>query len=355
VMSSSEHTAAILRGRGKFFEVTKRPTPTPGLYEVLIEAKAVAINPIDHIQQSKGFRIARYPAVLGSDVAGVVSAIGDGVLDFKIGDRVTAFAPAFFMKGSPNYGAFQEKVVIPEQYVTSIPISISYNEAAMLPLAVSTSWHAFLNLGIRRDVVYRMSDKKAILIWSVASSVGSAALQIAKSLGFYVYATASATHHAYLQQLGNGPGIVKLFDYHDPELITKISKEAEEDGVFIELAILANGSLKDCMKVIAKAKGRSETIAMIASIPWSMKLLWWKIKPVWGKAAVIFVEPKGNEAEKKESYEFIFNTWLKLKLADGGIVPSPRPFVIRGGIASIQQGVESWKKGVSGVKIIIEI
>ena len=354
-MSSVEHTAAILRGRGKVFDVTKRPTPTPGLYEVLIETKAVAINPIDHIQQSHGFKIARYPAVLGSDVAGVVSAVGDGVLDFKIGDRVTALAPAFFMKGSPNYGAFQEKVLVPEQYVSSIPISITYNDAAMLPLAVSTSWHAFLNLGIRKDAVYRESDKRGILIWSAASSVGSAALQIAKSMGFYVYATASAKHHAYLQELGNGPGTVKLFDYHDPQLTAKISKEAEEDGVFVEMAILANGNLKDCIKVLAKAKGRSETIARIISVPWSMQLIWWKMKPIWRKTSVIFVQPKGNEAEIKESYEFIFGTWLKQKLVDGGIVPSPKPFVIEGGIAAIQQGVTTWKKGVSGVKIVIEI
>lgn len=354
-MSSSEHTAAILRGRGKVFDVAKRPTPTPGLYEVLIVAKAVAINPVDYTQQSRGLKVARYPAVLGSDVAGIVSAVGDGVLNLKIGDRVTAFAPAFSKKGSPNYGAFQEKVLVPEEYVTSIPISITFNEAAMLPMAVSTSWHAFLNLGIRKDVVYKATDKKAILIWSVASSVGSATLQIAKSLGFYVYATAGAKHHAYLKELGNGPGIVKLFDYNDPALVSKISREAEEDGVFVEIAILANGNLNDCMKVLAKAKGRSKTIGRIASIPWSTKLMWWKIKPVWGSISVIFVAPKGNEAEKKEIYEFIFRTWLKQNLADGGLVPSPRPLAIEGGIAAVQQGMEMWKKGVSGVKIIVEI
>jgi NADPH:quinone reductase-like Zn-dependent oxidoreductase len=63
VMSSSAHTAAILRGHGKVSDVATRPTPTPGIYEVLIEAKDVAINPIDHIQQSHGLKIARYPVV----------------------------------------------------------------------------------------------------------------------------------------------------------------------------------------------------------------------------------------------------------------------------------------------------
>lgn len=354
-MSTSEHSAALLEARGKKFTVSKRQTPNPGPDEVLIEAKAFAINPIDDIQQTSGFHISAYPSVLGSDLAGIVVAVGAGVVDFKIGDRVAAFAPCFFKNGAPNYGAFQEKVLVPQQFIAAIPSSMSFENAAMLPMAVSTAWLAFLNLGIPRDTQFKPSEKNAILIWSAASSVGSAALQIAKSMGFNVYATASKKHHAYLKTLGNGPGKVTLFDYNDTEVVAKISVAAHDDNVFIVHAIVAYGEVGPCIQVLDKVKGGEDILAKVASIPWAMNLMWWNFFPKWGRTRVKFVEPMGDEIAKKETYEFIFHKWLTKNLVDGGLVPSPNPFLITGGISSIQHGVDKWKAGVSGTKIVVQI
>lgn len=354
-MSSSEHSAALLDARGKNFTISKRQTPNPGPDEVLVEARAFAINPIDGIQQTSGFHVSAFPSVLGSDVAGIVVAVGNDVNDFKIGDRVAAFAPCFFKNGSPNYGAFQEKVLVPQQFIAAIPSSMSFEHAAMLPMAVSTAWTAFLNLGIPRDTLFQPSEKNAILIWSAASSVGSAALQIAKSMGFNVYATASKKHHAYLKTLGNGPGKVTLFDYHDTAIAAKILVASHDDHVFIVHAIVAAGEVGPCIQVLDKVKGGDDVLAKVVSIPWAMNLLWWKFFPKWGHTRVKFVEAMGDEAAIKETYEFIFHKWLTPKLVDGGYVPSPTPFLIEGGIESIQAGVDKWKEGVSGTKIVVKM
>lgn len=354
-MSSSQHSAALFEARGKKFNVSKRQTPNPGPDEVLIEAKAFAINPIDNIQQTFGYHVTTYPSVLGSDVAGVVVAVGSDVNNFKIGDRVTAFAPCLFKYGSPDYGAFQEKVLVPQQFVVSIPSSMSFDNAAMLPLAVSTAWLAFLCLGIPRDTQFKPVEKNGILIWSAASSVGSAVLQIAVSMGFNVYATASPKHHAYLQTLAKGPGKVTLFDYHDTAIAAKILVASHDDHVFIVHAIVAAGEVGPCIQVLDKVKGGDDVLAKVVSIPWAMNLLWWKFFPKWGHTRVKFVEAMGDEAAIKETYEFIFHKWLTPKLVDGGYVPSPTPFLIEGGIESIQAGVDKWKEGVSGTKIVVKM
>ena len=354
-MSTVDHSAALCEGRGKKFTVSRRKTPNPGPDEVVIEARAFAINPIDEIQQTSGLHISAYPSVLGSDVAGVIAAIGDNVLNYKVGDRVAAFAPCFYKNGTPDYGAFQEKVLVPQQYVAAIPTSMTFDNAAMLPMAVSTAWIAFSTLGIPRETLFNVSQKKGILIWSVATSVGSAALQIAISMGFNVYATASKKHHEYLRTLANGPGKVTLFDYHDVNVTAKLVIAACDDGVQIIHAILASGEVSSCIQVLDKVKGGDYVIAKVAAIPWSNNLMWWTFIPKWGYTTVKFVQASDDESVKKEMYEFIFQKWLAPKLTDGGFVPSPVPFLITGGVGAIQTGVDKWKAGVSGTKVVVQI
>ena len=126
-----------------------------------------------------------------------------------VGDRVIASASSWFSKHL-DHGAFQEYVVVPTMAVTKLPDSIPLNEASMLPLAVYTAWYGMLVNEIPRETKYQLSDNKGILLWGAGGSVGSVTLQLAKSMGFHVYATASAKHHSYLQTLGGGPGKVMI-------------------------------------------------------------------------------------------------------------------------------------------------
>lgn len=81
-------TALILSAPATPFTVTTRPVPHPGPGQVLIKVHAAALNPIDPLIQKIGFMINEWPAVAGSDGAGEVCALGEGVSEVKVGDRV---------------------------------------------------------------------------------------------------------------------------------------------------------------------------------------------------------------------------------------------------------------------------
>src|SRR5438270_7321710 len=229
--SSGQHLAAILPSKGGPLEVVQRPTPTPGPTDLLIQVKSIALNPIDHYMRDMGFVISSYPAIVGSDIAGIVLSQGSSVpCDApKPGTRVTGFCPCFFAHGAPDYGAFQEKVLVPASNVTPLPDSVSFNEGSVLPMAVGTAWSGWYSIGIPRDTKYSPEDKKGMLVWGGSSSIGSAAIQSAKLFGFIVYATASSKHHDYLKKLGAH----KVFDYKDENVVQNIVNAAKEDGVTI--------------------------------------------------------------------------------------------------------------------------
>lgn len=133
------HLAAVATGKAQPLEVQERQTPKPGPHELLIEVKSIALNPIDYKTRDFGFAIAGYPAVFGSDIGGVVLEVGSEVSDiFKPGTRVAAFAPSYFVKGSPDYGAFQQRSIIPATNACPIPDTLTLDEAATLPMAVAT-------------------------------------------------------------------------------------------------------------------------------------------------------------------------------------------------------------------------
>ncbi|KAL8685243.1 MAG: hypothetical protein Q9218_007883, partial [Villophora microphyllina] len=193
---STQHQATVLESKGSPLTVIHRPTPTPGPHEVLIEVHSIALNPIDYYMRDFGFVLSSYPAVIGSDIGGTIISTGSSV-DLKAGTRVAAFATTFFVQGKPDYGAFQKKVVVPATHVTPLPDSINFDEASILPMSVVTAWCGWYTLGLPlRDTIFGSADKKAMLVWGGASSIGSAAVQIAKMLGFTVFATASEKHHS---------------------------------------------------------------------------------------------------------------------------------------------------------------
>lgn len=345
---SGEHLAAILPSKGSALELTHRPTPTPGPKEILIEVKAIALNPVDCIQRDIGFMIASYPAVLGSDVAGTVVSVGSSVPSDapKPGTRVAAFATAFYKQGAPDYGAFQTHVLVPYESSVPLPRGMSFTEATLLPMAVETVWAGWYTIGVPRDAAYTPADKKGMLVWGGASSVGSAAVQIAKLLGFVVYATASEKHHEYVKGLGAS----KVFDYKDEGVVGSVVKAAKEDGVTLNTAYIAagHGQVQPCVDILKEFKG--EGTAKLASAP----VLPEELPKVEG-VEVKFVQPPNDEEARNEHFHFVFGVWLKEKLETGEFVPSPKVQVVEGGLASVNKALDELSKGVSGVKLVVEV
>ncbi|KAK7622877.1 chaperonin 10-like protein [Phyllosticta citricarpa] len=176
-MSSSRHLAAVFTAAGSPLEIQDRPTLTPGPNDLISEVKSIALNPVDHMQRETGFHVSLNPAVLGSDIAGIVVASG---MSLNVGARVAAFAAAFWIEGIPDYGGMQQRYCLRDAR------------------RCSSRQHQLQ----RSRIAPHVCVHSGMLVWGGASSIGSAAVQSAKAMGYSVHATASAKHHGYLESLG---------------------------------------------------------------------------------------------------------------------------------------------------------
>jgi len=131
------NTAAWLGAKHAKLEVKPAPYTPPREDEIVIKNHAVAINPVDWIKQ---VRWITYPFVLGSDLAGEVVEVGNAVTRFTVGDRVLGHAVGMDKdRNSSAEGAFQDYTVVLARMASPIPSTMAYENAAVLPLALSTA------------------------------------------------------------------------------------------------------------------------------------------------------------------------------------------------------------------------
>ncbi|KAJ7834270.1 chaperonin 10-like protein [Mycena olivaceomarginata] len=180
--------ALVLESKQGPFVLSTRPIPAPGKGELLVKVRAAGLNPVDWKIQAYGVFIERFPAVLGSDIAGEVEGVGEGVGTFNRGDRV-------FFQGAyhdNNLGGFQQYAVIPAEIAGKIPANITYSQAASIPVTFDTA-----AIGL-----FGPKPSPTVVIGGGASA-GQFAIQLLKLAGFsplIVYA--SARHTSYLTPLG---------------------------------------------------------------------------------------------------------------------------------------------------------
>lgn len=180
-------------GEAELFEERDVERPEPGPRELLVRVVAASVNPIDAKLRADGsFAGLEPPVILGSDVSGVVEEIGAGVEGFAPGDEVYYSAEIF---GPDSNGAYAEYHAVAEEIVALRPAVLSHEEAAAVPLAGGTAWDAIvrlLNVGVGETV----------FIHGGSGGVGSFAIQIARSAGARVLATASTDNQQTLGDLG---------------------------------------------------------------------------------------------------------------------------------------------------------
>jgi NADPH:quinone reductase len=172
------------------------PKPVPSARELLVEVKAISVNPVDYKVRARPDPNAQLPRILGWDAAGVVREVGPSAQLFKPGDEV-------YYAGSINKpGANSEYHVVDERIVGRMPRKLTFAAAAALPLTTLTAWEGlFDRLGIARSGADR---GKTLLLIGAAGGVGSIAIQLAKRLaGLRVVGTASRPESAqWVQELG---------------------------------------------------------------------------------------------------------------------------------------------------------
>jgi NADPH:quinone reductase-like Zn-dependent oxidoreductase len=341
------HHAAILPQKGGPLSVEERTTPEPGPGELLIEIKAVALNPVDYYQRDFGMPpVPVYPAVVGSDTAGIVTKVGSDVPSGPApGTRVIAFASSFYQAGSPDHGAFQKYALAQSEGVIPLPDDLSFEQGAVFPLAVMTALTAWTTIGISLDTKYSSSDKQAVLIWGGASSVGSFAIQSAKTLGFTVYATASAKHHDYLKKLGAHA----VFDYKDSDVVSKIVEAVKKDGLKLTTAhCVVNDSLQPTLDVLKQTKGNEAAkVAHSPVLP--------EGHPTLENTEITFNFPSMDKSVRDKHMQKCFHGWLQDGLKSGAVVPSPALQVEPRGLENLNPALDKLRAGVSGTKIVVPL
>ncbi|KAI1338848.1 GroES-like protein [Xylariaceae sp. FL0016] len=345
---TTTHLAAVCHAVGAPLKVEQRATPKPGPNEVLIEVRAIGMNIIDKIMRDMAFMTASHPAVFGFDIGGVVLSVGPGVPPSlaQAGTRVAAISAAFTQQGRPDYGAFQERVLVPVATVAPIPDAMGFADAATLGMATFTAYAGLEIVGVPRDARYRPADdRQGLLVWGATSSVGTLAVQLARSMGFVVYATASPQHHEYVKSLG----ATRVFDYRDAAGVEDaVVQAARADGLTFQHAYLATGSLASCQNIVKALKG--EGTGYVASAPAVSP-----DAPVVEGVEVVFVVAAQEEDKQKEQMAFYYNTWLRESLQTGTVVPSPKVRVVEGGLEAVNEALETLAKGVSCTKLVVEL
>ncbi|HME88030.1 MAG TPA: NADP-dependent oxidoreductase [Chthoniobacterales bacterium] len=168
------------------------PKPEPKDDEILVRVMAAAVNPVDaYVRQGMFAKrgLGDRPAIIGSDIAGVVEKTGAAARKFKPGDAVYSYLSV--VRG----GAYAEFALAKESETALKPRNINFEEAAAVPLAATTAWQALIDTA-------KIDKGQTVLIHGGSGGVGSFAVQIAKARGAKVFSTASTAHQNTLKQLG---------------------------------------------------------------------------------------------------------------------------------------------------------
>lgn len=190
---------------------TELPDPVPGPREVVMDVKASGVNFAETRMRAGDYSGQPLPFVMGMEGAGVVSAIGSEVTEFKIGDRIMARVR----------GTHAEKVAVGCEHAFHLPDNLSFEQGAAIPVGWQTAWHALIT-------VADLQENQRVLIEAVASSVGSAAMQIAKWKNCWVAGTGSRDDKL---AIALEHGLDAAYNYKTTDLAAAVMRDTGNQGV----------------------------------------------------------------------------------------------------------------------------
>lgn len=175
-------------GDPSVLKVQERPDPPPpGPGQLRIDVRAAGVNFADHLARVGLYPDApKLPAVVGYEVAGIVTAVGDGVDPDRVGERVLA---------GTRFGGYAEIVNVAAADSVALPAAVTFEQGAAVPVNYATAWAGLHGYGSLRA-------GERVLIHAAAGGVGIAAIQFAKAAGAEIHGTASPGKHAKLAEFG---------------------------------------------------------------------------------------------------------------------------------------------------------
>ncbi len=249
----NDKTTKVIRfhevGDASVLKVEELPVSEPGAGELRIKVEAIGLNRAEVMFREGAYlETPEFPSRLGYEAAGVVEAVGANVEGFKLGDNVSTI-PAFSMG---QYGVYAESAVVPVHAVAHYPPSFSAQQATAIWMPYITAYGALINIA-------NVSKGQFVLITAASSSVGIAAIQIAKSQGATVIATTRGpSKKQFLRDIGadhvietlsedlvarvmdisGGVGIHVTFDPIGGPIVSQLAEAASQGGLIIEYGAL---------------------------------------------------------------------------------------------------------------------
>ncbi len=327
-------------------QIAEVPRPEPGPGEVLIQVKASALNHLD-IWVRRGWPGLKLtmPHILGSDGAGVVAALGEGVTGVEVGTRcavdpgVNRYPDAYTRRGldsvSPGYtiigehapGFHAEYAVVPADNLLPLPDHVDFASAAAASLVFLTAW---------RMLIHRAQIRagESVLILGAGGGVNTAAIQIAKFAGCTVYATTST--QAKMQKARELGADVVLNYRDDPEWPKAIYRLTGRRGVDVVVDNVGQATWRDSLRVVARG-GRIVTVGNTSG-----PVAETDIRFIFGKQISIIGSTMGGHQDYRDVMALVFDGTFK-------------PVIHR--VMPLVQGVEAMailERGEQCGKIVLE-
>src|SRR3989440_7994653 len=229
-------------GDVRVMKVEQRADPQPQTGQVLIRVKAAGLNFADILARQGLYPDGPpKPCVMGYEVSGMVEAVGDGIDQDLIGKAVIAMT---------RFGGQAELVTIPRAQVFEKPDSLTFEQAAAIPVNYLTAWAVLVTMGgLKKD--------EAVLIHNAGGGVGLAALDIARHLGAKTFGTASTGEHGFLR----ARGLDHPIDYRDQDWLPVLKDLTDGRGVELVIHPLAGKSWKKSYQAL-RTTGRLGVFGM---------------------------------------------------------------------------------------------
>ncbi|WP_349898179.1 zinc-binding alcohol dehydrogenase family protein [Parafrigoribacterium soli] len=346
-----DNAALWLPRPGATFEVRAAPYTAPAPDQVVVRVRAVAVNPVDAFP-GIFYRMMvpwlTFPAVIGSDVAGEIVQLGAGVTRLHVGDRVLGMAVGVERdRNRAAEGAFQHYAVLPQTLVSPIPDALSFEQACVLPLALSTAATGLFqsdHLGLPLPTVAPPPRDETVLVWGASTSVGSNAVQLARGAGYRVIATSSPQNFDYLRSLGAESTIDRRSRTAADDIVTALDGRTLAGSYAI-----GRRSLRPTLDVVASVPGSRRIATAQPSVAVRFDLLGRRrhgvrVTPVWGGTL------RSNEVGPG-----IYAEYLPAALAEGTYRATPEALVIGEGLEQIPAALTRLRRGVSAQKLVIRV
>jgi NADPH:quinone reductase-like Zn-dependent oxidoreductase len=213
-------------GSADVLKLEDLPTPEPGEGEVRLKVEAIGLNRAEIMfREGQYLEAPNFPSGIGYEAAGVIDAVGPGVTDIQIGDRVSTI-PSFSMV---KYGVYGESAVVPAYAVASYPDNLSAQEGAAIWMQYLTAYGALIEYG-------QIKANDYVLITAASSSVGYAAIQITKAAGAVAIATTRTVAKKQVLLDGGADHVIVTDEEDLPSRVMEITSGHGADVIFDPVA-----------------------------------------------------------------------------------------------------------------------